>query len=83
VPVDFEKIKIPVSASFGIAKVTPSTDIDTATKYADEALYEAKEEGRNRVIYSRKAEMSETTLFRYRRDHEGGDSDSDSEAKTK
>jgi diguanylate cyclase (GGDEF)-like protein len=50
-PIDFEGVKIPVSASFGIAYAAPHNDISTATKYADEALYRAKESGRNRAVF--------------------------------
>ncbi|MCL1986166.1 MAG: GGDEF domain-containing protein [Betaproteobacteria bacterium] len=50
-PVDFEGGKIPVSASFGVACAAPMNDIDQATKFADMALYQAKNEGRNRVVF--------------------------------
>jgi len=50
-PIEFEGQEIPVSASFGIAYTAPRNDISTATKYADEALYQAKEEGRNKVVF--------------------------------
>jgi diguanylate cyclase (GGDEF)-like protein len=50
-PVEFEGKEIPISASFGIAYAAPINDMGTATKYADEALYRAKEGGRNRVVF--------------------------------
>ena len=50
-PVEFEGKLIPVSASFGVAYAAPRNDMATATKFADEALYKAKEEGRNRVVF--------------------------------
>ena len=50
-PVEFEGLKIPISASFGIAYAAPINDMHTATKHADEALYRAKDQGRNRVVF--------------------------------
>lgn len=50
-PVVFEGIDISVSASFGMAYAAPFNDLATAVKYADEALYSAKESGRNRVAF--------------------------------
>jgi len=49
-PVEFEGRGISVSASFGIVCATRMRDMDTATRCADEALYRAKSEGRNRVV---------------------------------
>ena len=46
---------VEVTVSIGIASTDSSTDVDTAQKLikrADEALYEAKESGRNKVILS-------------------------------
>ena len=53
-PVEFEGKSIPVSASFGISYAVPVYDMPTAIKYADEALYEAKETGRNKVVFFEK-----------------------------
>jgi len=50
-PVMFDNKEINISASFGIAFAAPKTDTETAIKQADEALYRAKEEGRNRVVF--------------------------------
>ncbi|MCL1829036.1 MAG: GGDEF domain-containing protein [Oscillospiraceae bacterium] len=58
-PVDFEKIKIPISASFGISYAAPMFDLPTATKHADKALYTAKETGRNKVVFSEADNKSE------------------------
>jgi diguanylate cyclase (GGDEF)-like protein len=38
-----------VSASFGISLATPSDTLETLVQRADQALYAAKEKGRNRV----------------------------------
>jgi diguanylate cyclase (GGDEF)-like protein len=54
-PVHFEGTDIPVTSSFGIAQAGPDFTFEDALKYADEALYKAKENGRNRVeIYKPK-----------------------------
>jgi diguanylate cyclase (GGDEF)-like protein len=50
-PIVFEKKEIPVSASFGVSFGAPVNDMETAIKQADEALYQAKGEGRNRVVF--------------------------------
>jgi len=50
-PVEYEGLQIPISASFGISYASPKYDMDTATKYADEALYKAKNTGRNKVVF--------------------------------
>ena len=46
---DLGDVSIPVSGSFGVARVD-DYDIEKATKNADDALYEAKETGRNKVV---------------------------------
>ena len=44
--------KITVTASFGVATLLPDDDLGTLLARADEALYAAKEGGRNRVMFS-------------------------------
>ncbi|HJN23049.1 MAG TPA: diguanylate cyclase [Rhodospirillales bacterium] len=41
--------KLTISASFGIAALTPGRSVKTALDYADKAMYAAKKAGRNRV----------------------------------
>lgn len=50
-PIEFDGKKLSISASFGISYAAPVNDMDTAIKYADKALYRAKERGRNLVIF--------------------------------
>ena len=50
-PVEYEGKEITISASFGISYAAPYYNIETATQYADEALYQAKRNGRNRVSF--------------------------------
>jgi diguanylate cyclase (GGDEF)-like protein len=47
--VDVAGEKLAITASFGVSTVSDPTDIDTAIRRADEALYRAKNGGRNRV----------------------------------
>ncbi len=48
-PVAWEGVEIPVTASLGVASLRPGDDATALFKRADEALYEAKEAGRNRT----------------------------------
>ena len=47
---NFGDLSLPVSASFGVARVE-DFDIEKAVKNADVALYQAKEAGRNNVVF--------------------------------
>jgi diguanylate cyclase (GGDEF)-like protein len=38
-----------ITGSFGVAEMTPKATIEQTIEYADQALYQAKNEGRNRV----------------------------------
>ena len=49
-PCEFTEARVNITASFGVAKITES-GIEKAIYHADLALYRAKEEGRNRVIF--------------------------------
>jgi len=50
-PIIFEEVRFTVTASFGIALAAPEHDLDTAIKLADEALYRAKDAGRDNVMF--------------------------------
>ena len=38
-----------VTGSFGVAEMNPEATVEQTIEYADQALYQAKNEGRNRV----------------------------------
>ncbi|MBB2205603.1 GGDEF domain-containing protein [Gluconacetobacter takamatsuzukensis] len=51
-PIGFDQHQFPVTCSIGLALSTQSDDVDTLTRRADQALYRAKQSGRNRVDLS-------------------------------
>jgi two-component system, cell cycle response regulator len=53
-PVEVENLSIPIAVSLGVAVSTPDhpLDADSLLHAADEALYRAKNKGRNRVEYA-------------------------------
>jgi diguanylate cyclase (GGDEF)-like protein len=46
----FSEAKLSVNLSFGVTAVTPKDSIGSVLKRADELLYKAKHEGRNRIV---------------------------------
>ncbi len=46
----FDEVNI-ITCSFGVSEYQTSDTLSTLTKKADEALYEAKESGRNKVCH--------------------------------
>ena len=50
-PVSFEDKQIPVSASFGVAPALPGTGLADLVTRADQAMYKAKEGGRNQTVF--------------------------------
>ncbi len=43
--------KIKITVSFGVCTVDSDIDVDKNIEYADEALYHAKENGRNKIVF--------------------------------
>jgi two-component system cell cycle response regulator len=53
-PFEVDGAKVRVTVSIGVAEAAPPTDsIGDMMKRADQALYQAKRDGRNRVKYRR------------------------------
>lgn len=50
-------VEIKITSSFGVAQLSPTEDWDQSIKRADAALYQAKDEGRNRTIVSKGEEQ--------------------------
>jgi len=57
VPVSATPDGLPVTISVGVASATETLDLDDLVKRADEAMYQAKREGRNRVVIARDDEL--------------------------
>ena len=56
-PFFFGDMQIAVSASLGLARIAPGESLEAAIRQADEALYTAKREGRNRTCVYDDTEM--------------------------
>src|SRR5205085_1123632 len=52
--------RLRVTASFGVAQAEPGDSVDTLLRRADKALYQAKEQGRDRTCSLTTAEMLNT-----------------------
>ncbi len=50
-----ERHGVPVSASFGVATIAETSEVNDVLTDADKALYRAKQEGRNRVVAAPKS----------------------------
>ena len=53
-----EGVPVRITASFGVAEHEPGWDVETLVASADEALYEAKRTGKNRVRHATQAAVS-------------------------
>jgi diguanylate cyclase (GGDEF)-like protein len=51
-PVVIASVSLTVTMSFGVAVTSDMDQAEQLLRRADEALYKAKEEGRNRVVFS-------------------------------
>ena len=52
-PAEHDGHRIPLTASMGLAQLEPGENIESWLERADQALYRAKEAGRNRVTFAR------------------------------
>lgn len=50
-PVKTRSVEVNMTISLGLAQLLPTDDVDSLIKRADEALYKAKHQGRNRVVF--------------------------------
>ncbi len=50
-PFKFKNTKVNISASFGVTHIKASDNVHTAFERADSGLYQAKEKGKNQVVY--------------------------------
>lgn len=50
-PIEFQGAEISVTTSVGVAELDAETDVESAIACADQALYKAKADGRNRTIF--------------------------------
>ena len=49
-PIAFENTSATITASLGVAQLSPDNDLDDAIRSADKALYSAKSDGRDKVV---------------------------------
>ncbi|MEE8333457.1 MAG: PleD family two-component system response regulator [Alphaproteobacteria bacterium] len=53
IPISADPAGLPVTVSLGVAAAVDTLDLDDLIKRADDAMYRAKQEGRNRVVIDR------------------------------
>ena len=63
---DGEDFKVNLTASCGLAEFNPDDTPDELIRRADEALYEAKRTGKNRVVLARKQKRFWKNLVPFR-----------------
>lgn len=59
-----QQIELQLTASFGVAQRHSQTTLEELIKLADQALYEAKRTGRNRIVVSDPVSQTQAPLFR-------------------
>lgn len=50
-PFKFKNTKVSITTSIGVSHIKPDDNVHTAFERADTALYQAKEQGKNKVVY--------------------------------
>jgi len=50
-PVKTRSVEVPITVSLGLAQLMPADDVDSLIERADQALYKAKNRGRNQVVF--------------------------------
>jgi diguanylate cyclase (GGDEF)-like protein len=61
--VTHQQTELQLTASFGVAQRHSQTTLEELIKLADQALYEAKRTGRNRIVASDPVSQTQSPLF--------------------